>query len=363
VDTGFNPSHLLSMQIQRPPSRGTDGLRNVAFFGDLVERLQSLPGVTSASMVSRIPVAGGQNSRGGDPFSIEGRAYRASGPVPQLAHSQIIGLDYFRTLQIPLESGRVFTAADNLDVPRVEIVNRTLARGFFPNGDAIGQRIMLGAARPGVRWMTIVGVAGDVKTAELDRDALPQIYTPHAQNPSPAMALVLRTSIAPEALARPVTALVHLADPDQPVYDIKTMDQRVAESIGQPRFEAVLVSLFAGAALFLAALGIYGVVAHATARRSLEIGVRMALGADQARVIREVLGQGLKPVIAGVVMGLAVAVALGRVLAAFLFHTNAYDPKVLALAAAALIGVAMAACLFPARKAARVDPASALRAE
>jgi predicted permease len=208
VDAGFNPDHLLTMQIQRPPSRGTDGLRNAAFFAEVSQRLQVLPGVTSASTVGRLPVAGGQNTRGGDPFSIEGRPYQANGPTPQIAHSQSIGLDYFRTLQIPVQSGRVFTASDNLDAPRAAIVNETLARGFFPKGDAIGHRIVLGAPGPKAHWMTIVGIVGDVKTAALDQTALPQIYTPHAQNPSPAMAIVLRLfgwsiPISPSTTSKP----------------------------------------------------------------------------------------------------------------------------------------------------------------
>jgi predicted permease len=351
------------MQIQRPPSRGTDGARNAAFFAEVSQRLQALPGVTSVSAVSRLPVAGGQNTRGGDPFSIEGRPYRASGPVPQVAHSQSVGLDYFRTLQIPAQSGRVFAPADKLDAPRVAIVNETLARGFFPKGDAIGHRIVLGAPGPQARWATIVGIVADVKTAALDQSALPQIYLPHSQNPSPAMALVIRTSVAPETMARQAAAVVRMLDPDQPVYDVKTMDQRVAESIGQPRFQAVLVAFFAATALFLAAIGIFGVVAHSTAQRTREIGIRMALGADQSRVLRGVLSDGLRPVIAGAVIGIAAALALSRVLSTVLFRTSPYDPATLTLAAAVLIAVAIAACLGPARRATRVDPASALRVE
>ncbi len=363
VDAGFNPDHLLTMQIQRPPARGTDGARNAAFFADVSQHLQSLPGVTSVSAVSRLPVAGGANMRGGDPFSIEGRPYRASGPVPQVAHSQSVGLDYFRTLQIPMLSGRVFAPADKLDAPRVAIINDTLARGFFPKGDAIGHRIVLGAPGPQARWATIIGIVADVKTAALDQSALPQIYLPHAQNPSPAMALVMRSSVPPETIARQAAAVVRMLDPDQPVYDIKTMDQRVAESIGQPRFQAVLVAFFAAAALFLAAIGIFGVVAHSTAQRTREIGIRMALGADHSRVLRGVLADGLRPVVAGAVIGIAAALALARLLSSVLFQTNPYDPPTIALAAVVLIAVAIAACLGPARRATRVDPASALRAE
>jgi ABC-type antimicrobial peptide transport system permease subunit len=225
----------------------------------------------------------------------------------------------------------------------------------------MGQRIVIGAPRPDAHWMTIVGVVADVKTAALDEGALPQIYMPHAQDPGPSMALVLRTSMPPESIARTATAVVRMLDPDQPVYDVKTMDQRVAESIGEPRFETVLVGFFAGAALLLAALGIYGVVAHSTAQRTREIGIRMAVGADQVHVLRGVLADGLKPVLAGLVLGIAGATLAGRLLAAVLFETSAYDPVAYAVAAAVLLAVAVVACLGPARRAANIDPAAALR--
>jgi ABC-type antimicrobial peptide transport system permease subunit len=177
------------------------------------------------------------------------------------------------------------------------------------------------------------------------------------------MTLVIRTSIPPATLARQSAAVVRMLDPDQPVFDVKTMDQRVAESVGQPRFEAVLVAFFAGTALFLAAIGIFGVVAHSTAQRTREIGIRMALGADQSRVLRGVLSDGLRPVIAGAVIGIAGSLAIARWLSTVLFRTSPYDPATLAIAAAVLIAVAIAASLGPARRATRVDPASALRVE
>jgi ABC-type antimicrobial peptide transport system permease subunit len=242
------------------------------------------------------------------------------------------------------------------------VVNETLARGFFPHG-AIGHKILLGAPQPGARWLTIVGVVGDVKTVALDYDTMPQFYTPEAQDASGSMAMVTRTTNDPMAMAREASAVVHSLDPEQPVYNIQTMEQRVAKSVGEPRFETLLVSFFAMTALFLAAIGIFGVVAHSTQQRTQEIGIRMALGADASSVVRHVIFDGLRPVLIGVALGLAGALALSRLLSTVLFQVKADDPSTFTLAAAVLTLVAVAACLAPARKATRIDPASALRSE
>ena len=363
VNPGFNPDHLLTMQIQLPPQRYSEPHRRVAFFSTLGERLAALPGVISVGAVSRLPVlGGGLNARGGNPFSIEGRAWDPNSPVRQIAHTQVADPDYFRTLRIPLIVGRVFSTADTASAPRVAVVNETLARGFFSRG-SLGQHILLGAPHPRARWLTIVGVVGDVKTAALDQDTVPQFYTPHAQDPSGSMAVVIRTSAEPVAMGRRAAAIVHTLDPDQPVYDVKTMDQRVAQSIGQPRFETLLVAFFAAAALFLAAVGIFGVVAHSTEQRTQEIGIRMALGADARRVLWRVMLDGLRPVLIGVAAGTGAGLALGRMLTSVLFQVTATDPAIFALAAVVLTIVAVAACMAPARKATRVDPMIALRAE
>lgn len=364
VNAGFNPSHLLTLHIQLPQPRYSEAHRRVEFFATLHQRLSGLPGVISMGAVSRLPVNGGLfNSRGGNPFSIEGRPWNPDGAVPQIAHTQSADPDYFHTVQIPLISGRLFSDADSAGAPRVAVVNQTLARGFFPRGDAIGRHILLGAPHPGARWLTIVGIAGDVKTAALDQDALPQFYTAQAQDAPNAMAIVIRTSADPMALARQAAAMVHTIDPDQPVYDVKTMEQRMAQSIAQPRFESVLLAFFAGAALFLATLGIFGVVAHSTQQRTQEIGIRLALGADAARVLQGVVLGGLRPVLTGVALGLAGAAAMGRMLSSVLFRVSPTDPATFTLAGVVLAGVAVAACLGPARKATRIDPMAALRSE
>jgi predicted permease len=363
VDPGFNPSHVLTLRVSYPPTRPLMRAGLAKFFSELGQQVASIPGVVSEGAVTMLPVAGGVvNSRGGNPFSIEGQQWHPDGPVPQVAHTNVIDADYFRAMQIPLRSGRFFSQADNATAQPVAIVNETLARGFFPKG-AIGHQILLGAPRPDAPWLTIVGVVGDVKTAALSHDTMPQFYMPLAQDPPGAMSFVIRTALDPLVVTRAVAQAVRRMDPTLPVYDIITMDDRIAKSIGQPRFETTLLGFFAVSALFLAAIGIFGVVAHSTARRTQEIGIRMALGADSARVVGDVVWGGLRPVLAGIAIGLGGAVWISRALTSALFHVAPADPATFLCASAALLGVAAAACFAPARRASRIDPMEALRAE
>jgi putative ABC transport system permease protein len=364
VDPGFNPVHLLTMQVQFPATRPVTIVRSRAFYAELRDKLAGLPGVVSAT-IGGLPLRGGVlNTRGGDPFAIRGRDYGVDGT--QFANLNTIGLDYFRTFEIPLRAGRFFLNSDGPDAPRVAIVNEALAHRFFPRG-AVGQEI--GIPRPcrdmtcDFDWATIVGVAGDVKTIALDQPTLPMLYMPHLQNPFPGAGVIIRTTGDPKALAHDVAAVVHSMDPEMPIFDVHTMEERVQQSVGQPRFQTVVVGFFAVAALFLAAVGIFGVVAHSTAQRTQEIGIRMALGANGAHVIETVMLDGLRPVLFGVVLGLAGAAALSRVFSNLLFNVTATDPSTFVLAALVLSIVAIAACLGPARRATRVDPVVALRAE
>jgi ABC-type antimicrobial peptide transport system permease subunit len=211
--------------------------------------------------------------------------------------------------------------------------------------------------------MTIAGIVGDVKAASLDRPTLPQFYTPLSQHPDVYMQLAIRTSAKPMSIARQVEAVIRSIEPEAPVYGIQTMEERVARSVSQPRFETVSLGFFAAVALLLAAVGIFGVVAHSTARRTQEIGIRMALGADRARVVRYVLRGGLRPVAIGAAAGLVSALALGRVLASSLFQVAPRDPQIFTFAVVTLLIVATAACFIPARRASRIDPMNALRSE
>ena len=367
VDPGFNPSHLLILRTEF--NRNTSRAERVTFYQDLREKLAAIPGVVSATM-GDLPVGGGGiNAGSGDPFGIKGKSYDAAN---QFASLSAAGVDYFRTFEIPMRAGRAFTAADSAsagvgvdaakEYPSVVIVNETLARTFYPEG-AVGQQI---GVPPPCRdtkcdfvWMTIVGVAGDVKTRGLDMPARPVIYIPQPQTGG----VILRTASDPLQLARAASSVIRSADPDMAVFDVRTMEDRISQTVTQPRFQTVIVSFFAVAALFLAAIGIFAVVAHSTVQRTQEIGIRMALGADRGQVVQTVLFDGLRPVLFGVVLGLAGALAFSRILASVLFNVASTDPATFLLAAALLTAVAIAACLGPAQRATKVDPMIALRAE
>lgn len=367
VDPGFNPSHLLILRTEF--NRNTSRAERVTFYQDLREKLAAMPGVVAATM-GDLPVGGGGiNAGSGDPFGIKGKSYDAAN---QFASLSAAGVDYFRTFEIPMRAGRAFTAADSAaagvgveaakEYPSVVIVNETLARTFYPEG-AVGQQI---GVPPPCRdtkcdfvWMTIVGVAGDVKTRGLDMPARPQIYIPQPQTGG----VILRTAGDPLLLARAASSVIRSADPDAAVFDVRTMEDRISQTVTQPRFQTVIVSFFAVAALFLAAIGIFAVVAHSTAQRTQEIGIRMALGADRGQVVQAVLFDGLRPVLFGVVLGLAGALTLGRILASVLFNVASTDPATFTLAALILTCVAVVACLGPARRATKVDPMIALRSE
>jgi predicted permease len=359
VDPGFRAEKLITARISLPESQYREDHLVTAFFHDLVERARAVPGVRSASVVSRLPLTGGP---GGDPFSIEGRPYDASGRTPQVANQQVVGADYFRTMQIPLLAGRVFAERESQPVA---VINQTMARGFWPAAlsDAIGRRIVLGAPRPGAPWLTIVGIVGDVRNSSLDAQPLPQMYVPVEHAPPRSMALVIRTVGDPENVIAAVRAQIFAFVPNLPLYDVKTMAEREAATVAQPQFQTVLLGLFAALAVALAAIGIYGVIAQSVAQRTHEIGIRIALGAEPASVLKLVLREGLIVGIAGLALGLVATLAVVRLLSGLLYEVPAFDPATFLSASVLLMAVVLAACYIPARRAARLDPMSALRWE
>jgi len=359
VNPGFRAQHLITARISLPENQYREDRRIAAFFHDLVERAHAVPGVQSASVVSRLPLTGGP---GGDPFSIEGRPYDVTGSTPQVANQQIVGADYFRTMQIPLLAGRVFAERESQPVA---VINQTMARGFWhaAPADAIGRRIVLGAPRPGAPWLTIVGIVGDVRNSSLDAQPLPQMYVPVEHAPARSMALVIRTAGDPEGVIAAVRAQIFAVVPSLPLYDVKTMTERQAATVAQPRFQTLLLGLFAALAVALAAIGIYGVIAQSVAQRTQEIGIRMALGAQPVSVLKLVLGEGLMVGLAGVGLGLAATLAVVRLLSGLLYDLPAFDPATFVGASLLLIAVVLAACYIPARRASRLDPMIALRWE
>ena len=269
--------------------------------------------------------------------------------------------DYFRALQIPLQAGRAFTAYDRESALPVAIIDERLARLF--NGDnPIGRRVRIPV--PGFdHWMTIVGVVGHIRHDRVDQDARPQIYFPFEQRAQDRMALVVRTRDDPSARGAALAGAIRSEDPEQPVYDVRTLSAVVARALGQRWLQTTLLAAFAAIAVVLASIGVYGVIAYTVGQRRREFGIRLALGARRVEIVREVLMRGLALFAAGSVVGLLAAAASARVLGSLLFNVSSFDVSSFAAATAVLFVVALAACALPARRAASVDPSVALRAE
>jgi len=353
---GFDTSRLLAVDLLLPPGAYAEPARQAAFFDRLVEKVRDLHGVESTALVSHLPL-GGDNTNSG--LKIEGRTWPQD--ESPFADDRLISSDYFHCLGIPVLQGRAFTPADRDGAPRVAIINAALARRFFPGEDPLGKRIDMSWKSSG--WQEIVGVVGDVRHDGLDLPVTPTVYVPFLQAPDTAMTLVARTAGDPMGQVGAIRAQVAALDPNQPLSQVRTMERLVAESIGPRRFSLSLIGGFALAALLLAAIGIYGVIAYSVSQRIHEIGIRMALGARHADVLRLVLGQGLRLVMAGLVVGLAAAIPLARALSSFLFGVRPTDPLTFAGIPLLLAGVALLASYLPARRAARTDPLTALRVE
>ncbi|MGH9747502.1 MAG: ABC transporter permease [Candidatus Acidiferrales bacterium] len=361
VNPGFQPDHLLTMRFY-VPDRVYEGDGKNRFGPALAEKIASVPGVESAAVTFIDPFVWGGFSRG---FTLENH------PAPSVSEQdsttyQEIGSNYFRTMGIPIFSGRDFTASDTLDKPRVVMVSEAFARKFYPGENPLGKRIKYGRADSKNPWMEIVGVTGNIKFNSLRQDssAEPVFYGPLLQSEVIInMSVIVRTRIAPESMIDPLRAAIQKIDPDVPVYNIATIAQRMHEDSAETRSYTVLLALFAALALTLAAIGIYGVMAYAVAQRTHEIGIRLALGAQRNDVFRLVVGRGLWIALIGVAAGLIGTLALTRVLTGLLFEVAPTDPPVLAGVSLALAGVALLACYLPARRAMRVDPIVALRYE
>jgi putative ABC transport system permease protein len=350
VALGFEPSHLLSAGLRLPP-----GARTASFLDELLQHIQRLPGVTSAAAGSGAPLtAAGHNA-----FVIVGRAIPTS-DVVQDAILDPVTPGYFRTMGIALRSGRYLTPGDAADAPKVVVISEALARRYFPNEDPLGSRISFD---DGKTPLTIAGVVADVHQRDMATAPAEQVYVSRAQFPATAAWLEIRTSVDPLSLVPAVRAELRAMDPSRPLYGVQTEDDLIAANIAPRRFALTLIGLFAGLALLVASIGIYGVVSYTVTESTKELGIRMALGALKSDVLRMVLTRGLKLVAIGIAVGAIAALAATRIMAAFLFNVPAYDPVTFVSAAAIFIVVALAASLIPARRATRVDPMIALRHE
>src|SRR5579862_1346482 len=358
VDAGFNPHHLLTFRFELPEAR-YPYLQRINFYNRFLKRLQTTPGIRSAASILPLPLSDDSISVS---FEIDGR------PVPKSdepsAWFRVVSPTYFPTMGIQLLKGRQFTELDDAKAPGVIIVNQEFARRFFHNEDVIGKHIKPGAAGVGKEIMReIVGVVADVKHLNLARESTPEYYVPYAQCLFDPMTIVARTQGDPRAVVDAVRNDLRDEDKELPVYEVRTMDDYLAASISQPRFNTMMLGIFAGVALLLSAVGLYGVMAYTVAQRTHEIGIRMALGAERRDVLKMVLGRGLFLTLAGVGIGWLGALALSRFLTGMLFGVHPHDPATLAGVSLVLVAVALVACYIPARRAVKVDPMVALKYE
>jgi len=361
VNPGFNPSNVLTMYIQLPPTRYASIPAQNQFRRELLTRLNSLPEV-HAAMITDIPFGGNYvNPR----VVFDGRPPVPSGSEPEVQTLSVMG-DYFRVMQIPIRAGRDFTPADREGQPLVAIVNEELVKELFPHENPIGARFDWARTTGPHRWMTIVGVVADVKYFGLNQPADPAVYTPYVQSDEPwrrFMTLALRTPGPYSGLAELVKKQVWSLDRNLPVSNVRTMEDLTEESLVADKFNLFLLGLFAAVALILAAVGIYGLMAYSVSQRTHEIGLRIALGAQRGAVLRMVMREGAMTVFLGIAIGISGALALTRVMSSLLFEIKPTDPPTFADAAILLAIVALAACYLPARRAMKVDPLIALRYE
>ena len=364
VDPGFRPDHVLTMQLSLPETRYPNE-KVGQFYKQLLDRMAALPGVRYAGLSRKVPLSPGVDSSLN--FVIENRAVEASANQAR-AQYRAVSAGYFEALGIPLIRGRYFDRTDGENTPGVVVINETLARRFWPGENPLGKRIKAGFDDS--VWCTIVGVVSDVKHASLDAGAIGETYYHYLQVPPPMMSFVegtmtvaLRTESDPISLLASARNEVHKMDPGLAVFDARTMDALVQGSLANQRFRTTLIAAFAGLALLLAAIGVYGVIAYSVAQRTNEFGVRMALGAQKGDVLRLVIGDGTILAAAGLLIGLPVALLLARLISKLLFGIKATDPFTFAVTAAVILLVALTASIIPASRAVKVDPVIALRYE
>ncbi len=357
VDPGFRADNVLTMRISLPGVRYPEDNDARVFFEQAQERIKNLPGVVSVGATTTPALKGYRWT--GD-MTIEGRP--PEDYVREVRHKEITN-DYFRAIGIPLVSGRFFDQSDNDKGLQSVIVNEAMARQYFSGEDPIGKRVKFGKPESRDNWEVIVGVVGNEKQDGLGKDVKPEVYKSHLQDAQSEMTFVMRTAVEPRSLVDAVRSEIRAMDKDLPPFDIKTMNDLLYASVARERFTMLLLAIFAGLALALAGIGIYGVINYSVARRTHEIGIRMALGADSKAVLRLVVGQGLKLAVAGVAIGLGAALALTRLMSSLLFGVSAIDPLTFAGVSLILITVAVVACSIPARRATKVDPMEALRYE
>jgi putative ABC transport system permease protein len=360
VDPGFRADGVLTMRMSLPDARYPREPQIRAFYRDVVERVSKLPGVQAAGLVSALPLSGSGSS---GTTTVDSRAVSGQEASPE-ADWRPVSPNYFKAMGISLIAGRYFDERDTDTSAPVAIVDESMADTYWPNEDAVGKRLKRGDRQSQDPWMTIVGVVHHVRYRTLEAASRVTLYWPHAQSPRPSMSLVVRTTSAdPRALGATVQRAVLAVDPDQPVYKVRTMMELMADSVARRRLAMLLLAIFAGAALLLAGVGIYGVMSYTVTQRAHEMGIRMALGASRANVLRLILGQSLALTLSGIALGLAGSLAMAGMISSLLFNVKSRDPLTLGLVALGLAVVALLASYLPAHRATRVDPVVSLRYE
>jgi putative ABC transport system permease protein len=356
VDPGFRSDNLLTAEVALSAERYAKDTDQLAFYEALTARLQRLPGVTHVSLAQSLPLTSEDN---GTNMEIVGQPFPRG--QEEEARLRFIGLNYFETLGIPSVAGRAFAATDNQQAPRVALINEAFARRYFAGQNPLRQKLKLGWG--GDEPKEIVGVFGNVRHRGLNDEARPEMYVPLAQFPTGGMRLLVRTQVPPETLSKTLVNAVHELDAQLPVTKLKTLAQYRSNTLALPRFNLFVLLTFAGLALTLSLIGLYGVMSYAVAQRTREFGLRLALGAQPPDILQLVLKQGLTVVGIGLAIGIALALVLTRVMQSLLFGVTATDPLTFIGVAVLLVAVALLSCWFPARRATKVDPMIALRCE
>jgi len=359
IDPGMSTTNVMSMRINRSPAKSKDGSQNAVFFQSVIDRVKTLPGIEAAGVASHMPFVFTEDW----PITVESVAN--GGAQTQSIDTRTVSADYFTTLQIPLAGGQFFSTEDGAQAQPVVLVNQSMANRYWANQDPLGRRVKIGNPDSKSPWFIVKGVVKDSAQESLDRETKPEIYFALGQMAGRyrRMNLAVRTSVDPKSTLAAIQSAIREVDKDQPVYQVQTIDELVRESIGTRRFALTILILFAALALVLAVSGIYGVISYSVTQRTQEIGIRMALGARGADVLRLVLVQFMRLTIVGVVLGLVGAYALTRLMTSLLFGVTATDITTFVLVSIGLSLVALVACLIPARRATRVDPLVALRYE
>lgn len=358
VDPGFDPNNLLTVSISLPRAKYAEDPKKIEFFQQLLTRVRQLPGVRTAGAASAPPFTGAGAATG---FLIEGQPPLTSAEKPT-TDVRVVDQDYFKAMNIPLLKGRTFTEHEEVQQAHVVIISAALARHYFPNQDPLGKRIEVDMKQQNVP-SEIIGVVGDVKWKGLDLEPRPMVYWPHAELAYSSLVLVVRTAGEPGSMTAAIQREVRALDKDQPISEMRTMNQLLADSIGRSRFATLLLGIFAVVALLLAGLGIYGVMSYSVTQRTNEIGIRIALGATRRNVVTLVVRRGMWLAVSGVAIGLLGSLGLTRLLTGLLFGVSVTDPLTFVLVPVFLLATALVAIYLPARRAMRVDPLVALRYE